>query len=685
MIRLELNDRVRVAAPPGKPMPFPYGGPILDRRYMPGRGLLYSFLVHECVFFGLLFLFGPNLVARSRPVERWTYIDLRKPLVFYLPDVGEADKGATPEEKKDAPRKAPSVAANRSEKGLVYPGPQPIRSDFPSPTNRIQTILRPTLKNLPVLPPPLALPNMVQMASVAPPQPPPPPPPLRPPDPPKPAEPPKPVAKPVEPPKPVAKPVEPPKPIEARTDLVTAVRPTYPARTTPRLMVPEAPTLPKPVEPPPKLTEVPKAVEAPKIVELPTPMQPVRPVDTFRPVELPLPQTVEAPKIVELSRPVQPARTVEPSRPVELPLPKTLDAPKPGDLTRVGQPVRPVELPKAAEPVTDPLLVLSPTPAPPSDAVKVPLGEARGRFAIGPVPNLTGSDAVAGSGGTEPDRKAPPSATPNPNAASGNGALSANANGKPGADTGKDNVVAGSGAGAPAVNGRGAGTATGAGNGSTLGGGAGSGRNAFPGITIVGGNNGGTADGSNGRGATNRPPTPPAPPAPRTAYGISVITTENTGGGLPSLGVFSNEQIYTAYLDMKWDNGKPAPSWTFEYAVIPKAPAASTAQTPARNNEVRLPTNRAQQGLILPFPIAKEQPVLPIETVKKFVRQLVIVYAVLNTDGKLEQMTVKQTPDTQLNEPLLSALNKWTFRPAQFNGENVSVKVLLGFPLSLSE
>src|SRR5207244_11446287 len=92
MIRLELNDRVRVAAPQGKPMAFPYGGPILDRHYMPGRGLLYSFLVHEVVLFGLLFLLGPNLV-KSRPEERFFMIDLRKLLVLYLPTLFARDAG----------------------------------------------------------------------------------------------------------------------------------------------------------------------------------------------------------------------------------------------------------------------------------------------------------------------------------------------------------------------------------------------------------------------------------------------------------------------------------------------------------------------------------------------------------------------------------------------------------------
>src|SRR5262249_53338170 len=135
---------------------------------------------------------------------------------------------------------------------------------------------------------------------------------------------------------------------------------------------------------------------------------------------------------------------------------------------------------------------------------------------------------------------------------------------------------------------------------------------------------------------------------------------------------------------MKWANGTNAPSWTFEYAVIPKTAAPGGPNTPARKNEVTLPTQN-QQGLVLPFPLEKEQPVLPAEVVRKFLRRLVIVYAVLNTDGKMEQIVVKQTPDARLSEPVLNALSKWMFRPAQFNGENVSVKVLLGFPLAVSE
>jgi len=697
MIRLELNDRVRVAAPPAKPIPFPYGGPILDRHYMPSRGLLYSFLVHEVVLFGLLFLFGPAIV-RSQPAPRISWIDLKKPLVLYLPNLNGGEAGESPREKKpEAARKAPTVAANPSRKGLIYPGPQPIRSDFPNPTNRIQTVLRPTLKNLPVLPPPLKLPNIVQMASVAPPPPLLPPPPV--------AKAPTPAKAPEPPPPPPPKLQPQIKPIEARVDLVASV-PAFPPKTMPRLVVPPAPEaqlpLPNTVDAP-KITgllrpvnpftpveparpvelPLPDTVDAPKIVELARPIGPVRAVEPSRPVELPLPNTVDAPKIVELSRPTGPARAVEPSKPVELPLPNTVDAPRLTDLSRSTAPGRPVNLPKTPEAV-EPLLALSPTPAPPDEAVKIPAGEARGRFAIGPDSNLTGTDTAAGAKDTTSsstvgiaDRRA--SATGN--AGPANAAGSSNpGGGNPGAGDVKDNTASGTGKGAATATGAGGVTGTGAADGSAPGRGAGSGRNAFPGITIVGGNNNGA---TTGRGAG--PVTPDKPPAPpRTSYGVSIVTSGSTGGGLPSMGVFTNEQVYTAYLDMKWANGAAAPSWTFEYAVIPKTAAPAGPNTPARNNEMKLPT-QGQQGLVLPFPMVKEQPVLSAEVVRKYLRRVVIVYAVLNADGKMEQMVVKQSPDAQLNEPVINALSKWTFRPAQFNGENVSVKVLLGFPLALSE
>jgi len=63
----------------------------------------------------------------------------------------------------------------------------------------------------------------------------------------------------------------------------------------------------------------------------------------------------------------------------------------------------------------------------------------------------------------------------------------------------------------------------------------------------------------------------------------------------------------------------------------------------------------------------------------------VVVYAVINTEGKLERIHVIETPDVEFKKPLLEVLGKWVFRPAELNGEAVSVKALLGIPLSLPE
>jgi hypothetical protein len=262
------------------------------------------------------------------------------------------------------------------------------------------------------------------------------------------------------------------------------------------------------------------------------------------------------------------------------------------------------------------LLALSPMPAPPADNVKIPAGEARGGFAISPTPNLTTE--------TEPGTKTEPVVT---------------------AAKDKDSVAAPARGGSPP-------SSTDAGKRG----------NAFPGITIL------------ESGAAPVPISITGAPAPvQTSYGIMLLSTEHSGGGLPRFGVFSlNEQIYTVYIDMRRTSNDLAPAWTFEYAVL-KGPASHTNSAPG--------PNRDQQGLVAPFPIVKELPALPAELVRKYPRRQIIVYAVVNVEGKMEQIAVKDSPDPLLNEPVLNALRKWSFRPAKLGGENVAVKALMGIPL----
>ena len=127
---------------------------------------------------------------------------------------------------------------------------------------------------------------------------------------------------------------------------------------------------------------------------------------------------------------------------------------------------------------------------------------------------------------------------------------------------------------------------------------------------------------------------------------------------------------------MRRTNADPAPQWIFEFAVL--------QETSVQPNAAKPPAAR-QDRLVLPFPIVKQQPALPADVVRKHLRQLVAVYGIINTDGKMEQISVKESPDAVLNEAVLAALAKWVFRPAQLDGKTVAVKVLLGIPLALQE
>ena len=82
-----------------------------------------------------------------------------------------------------------------------------------------------------------------------------------------------------------------------------------------------------------------------------------------------------------------------------------------------------------------------------------------------------------------------------------------------------------------------------------------------------------------------------------------------------------------------------------------------------------------------PFPMNKELPGLNSELMRKYLREVIVVYAVMDTEGRLHDLAIKQTPDGRFNLPVLSALTHWRFQPAQVNGQPIALKVLIGIPL----
>jgi len=156
---------------------------------------------------------------------------------------------------------------------------------------------------------------------------------------------------------------------------------------------------------------------------------------------------------------------------------------------------------------------------------------------------------------------------------------------------------------------------------------------------------------------------------------MTILSTASSGGGLADFGIFSNEKVYTVYIDMRQTAEDRSPSWTLQYAPLREATENGADRGSSENPGL----------LVSPFAVTKEMPRLPVELVHKYLRRLIVVYAIINTEGKLERMSVKQSPDARLSEPLLEALSKWVFQPAQLDGQPVATKVLLGIPLALSE
>ncbi|MCH7804134.1 MAG: energy transducer TonB, partial [Acidobacteria bacterium] len=367
----------------------------------------------------------------------------------------------------------------------------------------------------------------------------------------------------------------------------------------------------------------------------------VGPPDTVKPEE----QQPVDPSDGVATEPIQP--TLEPQ------LPTPIDASKP---------VVPARLPSRERDLRS-VLALTPLPTWREQPVEIPAGEALGRFTISPEPNLDTSETEPGSPSSvvlENQTVGPAGETASVGNSASVGTLtfepSVGAKGKSSSRGRGGDTVPGSRPGS---------SASGPGVGSGWGAGSSPSKGALAGITIVGGI-GGTET------SVNSVPDSRIPHPLQTRYGLFVVSTENSGGGLPYFDVFSNAQITTVYLDMRQRETDAAPFWTLEFAV-PRGTAIQA--NPAGE------LDESYEGFVLPVPVVKQQPALPLELVRRHIGKMIIVFTVINVEGKMEQISVKESPDPLWNQPVLDALSKWVFRPGVLNGDPVAVEAMLGIPL----
>jgi hypothetical protein len=152
--------------------------------------------------------------------------------------------------------------------------------------------------------------------------------------------------------------------------------------------------------------------------------------------------------------------------------------------------------------------------------------------------------------------------------------------------------------------------------------------------------------------------------APQTTYGMTVVSTASSGGGLEDFGVFDNERVFTVYIAMKRTPEDADPTWTLQFALLQAAARAG-----------------GDPQIAAPSAVMREWPEIPADLEKKYAQRQVVIYAVVDKEGKVSRVSVKQTPDVRVSDPIVVAVNKWVFRPAQLNGHPVAVKILLGIPL----
>jgi hypothetical protein len=634
--------------------PLPLSSLNLRHGYFPARGVPFSIMFHALLVVGYIFL--PPLPAFLKPIappEKVVMLDLHDPeVMMYLPELIGGTRGTDlPEKKSQDSIKAPSLPASGGSKGLSYPGPQRIISNPPEPTNEIQTVLQPDIENPPILIPPVPLPNIVQIAEASP-------------------------------------------AVETNSnDTAERLQKSVPKESAPEQQPPAEPPreLAPPIEeeasfvmptlPPLEMERSLPLEESPMVVQLSPP--PPEPIPESKPKE-PVAKPVEKPKTEAKREMVEEPKKSAEQKPATKPEEKIKTDAKPAT---VEEPKKPAEPETSAQPTngTDAhtLIALTPMPAQSEQKFEVPVGEARGRFAISPEPNLDTTETTLGSNLSGLETPSPTPAigssttAPPGNEASGNATVailpSTSTNGGAGSSNQSSGIGSGSAAGVNSGSGAttGSGSAAGAGSGSGSGSGAGSGKSAFSGITIIGGAKPSAVSTANSGSSIKILKSSPKPI--QSSYGLTVISTEGSGGGLPPFGVFSQERIYTVFLDMRKTETDTVPKWTLEFAVLRK---------PEDQGETASSSARSQQGLVLPFPIVKIQPTLPAELVRRYLQKMIIVYAVIDVAGKMEQISVKDSPDAMLNEPVINALSQWTFRPASLSGEPVAVKALIGIPLS---
>ena len=272
------------------------------------------------------------------------------------------------------------------------------------------------------------------------------------------------------------------------------------------------------------------------------------------------------------------------------------------------------------------LIALGIDPAPPSGEISIPVGSRAGSFSIAPSEKAPGTPAGSPAG------------------------------------------LEGGGAGGPAP----AGEGTGQGPARQLA------DIRVPGISISGGIQPPSA--SLGPIVSGPPPVPPAPSTPAPARpanpAIAALVARATRPtvGLPEWGLgdrraaqgfLYGKKVYTVYINMP-NLSSQSGSWIMRFSELgDQAPKVSEPE------------------LTAPVALRKVDPGYDPGAIREGIEGTVVLYAVIQQDGKVDSVRVVRSLDPRLDESAVQALLRWEFQPATRDGYPVELEVLVQIPFTL--
>jgi TonB family protein len=163
----------------------------------------------------------------------------------------------------------------------------------------------------------------------------------------------------------------------------------------------------------------------------------------------------------------------------------------------------------------------------------------------------------------------------------------------------------------------------------------------------------------------------PQPPAPANLLAHAtrppIGWPEITRGRQPAdEGPLTGKKIYTTYINMP-NLSSQLGSWVLRFAELGERTAGSPAA------ELTAPVARR-----------KVDPGYDPDAVREGIQGVVVLYAVIHQDGRVDSIKVLRSLDPRLDRHAITALGRWEFEPARRNGAPVDLEALVQIPFLLA-